>query len=61
MRFCTLPPLLTSRIPFEEKRLGELLRSGMSDDSVSVIYSTSAFTEGFFLNDEIPLSFEESV
>ena len=61
MRFCTLPPLLTSRIPFEEKRLGELLRSGMNDDSVSVIYSASAFTEGFFLNDEIPLSFEESV
>ncbi|MCR5218155.1 hypothetical protein [Treponema sp.] len=61
MRFCTLPPLLTSRIPFEEKRLGEFLRSGMNDDSVAAIYSTSAFTEGFFLNDEIPLSFDDSV
>lgn len=61
VRFCTLPPLLTSRIPFEERRLGELLRSGMNDNSVAAIYSTSAFTEGFFLNDEIPLFFDDSV
>lgn len=43
VRFCTLPPLLTSQIPTEEKRLGELFCSGMNDDSVAVIYSTLAF------------------
>ncbi|MGN0728939.1 hypothetical protein [Treponema sp.] len=54
VRFCTLPPLLTSRIHSEEERLGELLCSGMNGDSVTVTYSalTSSgdlYTEASFL------------
>lgn len=43
IRFCTLPPLLTSQISDEEKRLGEMFCSGMNDNSVAVIYSALAF------------------
>lgn len=52
IRFCTLPPLLTSRIQTEEKKLGHLFSSGMNCGAVSVIYSTSALTDGFCTNQE---------
>lgn len=53
IRFCSLPPLLTEKIDVEEKRLGELFRSGMNlDDSVPVTYSSSAFVEGFCSSSE---------
>ena len=59
VRFCTLPPLLTEKIPSSEKRLGELFGSGMNlNDSVSVNYSTSALTDGLCSNEEVPVSFE---
>jgi len=55
VRFCTLPPLLSQNISHEERRLGELLRSGMNlADSVPVTYSTSAFIEGLCAADEYP-------
>lgn len=60
VRFCTLPALLTDKILPSEKSLGELFSSGMNPgSSVSVIYSTSALTDGLCCNDEAPLSFDE--
>ena len=61
VRFWTLPPLLTSEIQSEEKRIGELLRSGMNSDSVTVSYSTLALTEGLYSSHEQPFVFEEII
>ena len=59
VHFCTLPPLLTDKILLSEKRMGELFGSGMNQGSpVSVIYSASAFTDGFCSNREEPVFFE---
>lgn len=58
VRFCTLPPLLTSCIHSEEKRLGELFCSGMNGDSVPVTYSALAFSGGLCASQELPFSFE---
>ena len=59
VRFCSLPPLLTSEIKNEEKRLGELFCSGMNGDSVPVTYSALAYSEGLYSSSEIPFSFED--
>lgn len=61
VRFCSLPPLLTSEIANEEKRLGELFCSGMNGDSVPVTYSACAYSEGLYSSSEIPFSFEDIV
>lgn len=58
VRFCSLPPLLTSCIHSEEKRLGELFCSGMNGSSVPVTYSALAFSDGLCAAQEIPLSFK---
>lgn len=53
IRFCSLPPLLTSEIKLEEKRLGDMIRSGMNEsESVPVTYSASAFVDGFCSSSE---------
>ncbi len=62
IRFCTLPPLLTSEILFEEKRLGDFLSSGMNErKSVPVTYSPCAFIDGLCVLNEEPVVFEKSV
>ncbi|WP_407400651.1 hypothetical protein [Treponema sp.] len=59
VRFCSLPPLLTSEIENEEIRLGELFCSGMNGNSVPVTYSDLAYSEGLYSSSEIPFSFED--
>lgn len=59
VRFCSLPPLLSSEIENEEKRLGELFCSGMNGNSVPVTYSDLAYSEGLYSSSEIPFSFED--
>ncbi|MCQ2240276.1 hypothetical protein [Treponema sp.] len=59
VRFCSLPPLLSSQIENEEKRLGELFCSGMNGNSVPVTYSDLAYSEGLYSSSEIPFSFED--
>ncbi|MBQ0039115.1 MAG: hypothetical protein KBS64_01645 [Treponema sp.] len=61
VRFCSLPPLLSSEILKEEKRLGELFCSGMNGDSVPVTYSALAYSEGLYSSSETPFSFEDIV
>jgi len=60
VRFCTLPSLLTSNIHSEEERLGELLCSGMNGDSVTVTYSTLAFSDSLCTDSEFSLPFKDS-
>ena len=59
VRFCSLPPILSSEIENEEKRLGELFCSGMNGNSVPVTYSDLAYSEGLYSSSEIPFSFED--
>ncbi len=59
VRFCSLPPPLTSEIRSEEMRLGELFCSGMNGDSVRVTYSALAYSDGLYSTSEIPFSFED--
>ena len=59
VRFCSLPPLLTSDIHTEERRLGELFCSGMNGNSVPVTYSSLAYSEGLYSSSEVPFSFED--
>ena len=59
VRFCSLPPPLTSEIHNEEMRLGELFCSGMNGSSVRVTYSALAYSDGLYSTPEIPFSFED--
>lgn len=62
VRFCTLPPLLTSAIHLEEGRLGDLLASGMNaGKSVPVTYSTSALQDGLCCDSELPFLYDRKV
>ena len=62
IRFCTLPPLLSSEIPIKEKRLGDLLNSGMNqNESVPVTYSACALLGGLCTMEQEPQAFEKSV
>lgn len=62
VRFCTLPPLLTSQIHNEEKWLGDLFSSGMNtSNSVPVTYSSLTLTESLCADDQIPITFEDIV
>ena len=62
VRFCTLPPLLPSRIKSEELRLGGILNSGMNScEPVTVTYSDSAHVDGICVTGELPSFVEERV
>ncbi len=61
VRFCSLPPLLTSDIRKEEMRIGELFCSGMNGNSVPVTYSSLALIDGICSPSDFPESFETFV
>lgn len=61
VRFCSLPPLLTSQIRKEEMRIGELFCSGMNGNSVPVTYSSLALIDGICSPSDFPESFETFV